>query len=194
MHVHASVIMEAQTSQGPKMVRAWHWDIIPILDDDRLVANHAEAHYMLNALERGEGMWWKHPETQRLYHRETLLEDLHDLTVREMEARGYNHKTPITNPSDRYMSVLSLRESREWRNQDMADLFRKWEAEGRWDAAGGFHSGKIKKRNGIILGFHEPRSAINPPRQTMKELSHRYLHREWTKADRERLKKVMSER
>jgi hypothetical protein len=108
------------------MVRAWAWEITTWLDDNRLPAAHAETHYMLNALARGSGLWFLHPETQRWWGREPELRRLHDQIVEWMNARGMAHNSPTPGPRGDMETTDDVRF-----NQDLADLYRKWELEGR---------------------------------------------------------------
>lgn len=119
------------------MVRVWHPDIIPIIDDKRLPAAHNEAHMILAALERKKG-WWKHPETQIWVGRADQLRGLHDQAAEEMLARGYNHKSPVEGVrnapcSEEWFSPIpDYKETWiTWFLRDLADLYVKWSEEGR---------------------------------------------------------------
>lgn len=130
------------------MVRAWHFDVIPLLDDERLTANHSEAHMMMRSLKRAGGGWFSHPETQTFYWHPQWLAWLHDLTVEEMARRGYpsghDHKTPAEYKADS-VGIYTTYEPGfpsykdtlyDWLVRDYADLYAKWEKERRWDEEG----------------------------------------------------------
>jgi hypothetical protein len=126
------------------------------LDEERLLANHSEAHLMMNAIDGARRRpatdrvgWWEHPETQVWAEQPEHLAFLHDLTVEVMRLRGYpsgaDHQTPpifLPFPFDleRFQSGLARigykASSGAWLSRDMADLYVKWDAEGRWDAEG----------------------------------------------------------
>jgi hypothetical protein len=128
------------------MVRVWHEDVVPFLDDNRLPAAHAEIHYIMNALGRGRGLFWRHPETQRFYKMEPILRHLHDQTVEHMTKRGMNHKSPLDGPRmTPKQSVVLMDRSTEWMDQDLADLYRKWTMEGR------IHDGMVELGAAVIL-------------------------------------------
>jgi len=164
------------------MVRAWHWDIVPILDDNRLPAAHAELHYIMAALKRGTGMFWKHPETQKFYGCEAVLRFLHNQTVNVMDIRGYKHNSPLPGPTvDPALTTLFSAMSATWYAQDLADLYRKWTMEGRITQEEGcypaYHTGSIfakepedvppetptfgaLKGGKVVIGFRKPRGPI----------------------------------
>jgi hypothetical protein len=192
------------------MVRIWHDEIIDMLDDTRLPAAHAEVHYILGALARGTGVWWKHPETQRWYRREHELRAHHDKLAELMLARGYQHKSPTPGPR------LPARDAKPFwfhtpdyletsLEQDMADLYRKWGAEGRIaigelglvtevrlgapitaNPLGVDPIGKLKSGR-LVYGFKEARWPRPTPSNCTafankaKDCAATHPHREWTK-------------
>jgi len=162
------------------MVRAWHWDIVPILDDNRLPAAHAELHYIMAALRRGTGMFWKHPETQKFYGCEAVLRYLHNQTVDVMDIRGYKHNSPLDGPAVHpENTTVFAAMSATWYQQDLADLYRKWTMEGRITQEEGcypaYHTGGIIYKDDLdaphpplgylkggkaVYGFRKPRGPI----------------------------------
>lgn len=194
-----------------KIVRQWHSELTPWLDDARILAQHAEAHYIDSALERGSGIWWRHPETQRFRDYRPALRALHRQSVEEIRLRGYNHWTPMEGfeySSAWHVSFMQydcFEEPYAWLNQDKADLYRKWTKEGRWrycllesgQFGWFFDAGRMRKRDsaGNHTGFHPPRRplVLQPDMLEYREIAERYYHREWSKADKLRLRVLMDE-
>jgi hypothetical protein len=72
------------------------WDIPPDkLCRQHLLGEHYELHAMWNVLTRGKAGYATHPETKRWKGKLKALYRVHEEIVREMIARGYNHKSPL---------------------------------------------------------------------------------------------------
>jgi hypothetical protein len=70
------------------------WDIPPNrLCSKHLLGEHTELHAIWNILTQGKKGYSSHPETKRWKLR--ALFHVHEEIVREMLARGYNHKSPL---------------------------------------------------------------------------------------------------
>lgn len=184
------------------MVRVWHPRIIGALDDNRLPAAHAEIHYITNALVRGQGQWWLHPETQRWYGREAELRFLHNMCVDEMLRRGMNHLTPLHGHTLDPLVTASIQELLGWQERDAFDLYLKWARESRIVShtviPTQIHLGTLKKTGGF-----NPDNAGGVSRALAVELAqygfNLYLQhtldiREWTKQDREALRVQVADR
>ena len=71
------------------------WDLHPgYLSRQNLLGQHAEIHALYSVITGGKKGYALHPETRRWQERPDLLRRAHDLTVMEMELRGFNHKSP----------------------------------------------------------------------------------------------------
>jgi len=76
------------------------WDV-PVQDLCRkhLLGEHRELHAIWSILLHGKKGYRNHPETQRWIWHLDKLKRRHDSQVREMERRGYSHRSPlIENP------------------------------------------------------------------------------------------------
>jgi hypothetical protein len=72
------------------------WDLDPsILCRKHLLGEHRELHAIWTVITQGKKGYSRHPETLRWKGRLTALYSRHNLLVREMEARGYNHRSPL---------------------------------------------------------------------------------------------------
>lgn len=73
------------------------WDLPPsILCRQHLLGEHRELHAIWTYLTTGKGgAYRKHPETLRWKNRLLPLFKRHDVLVKEMEARGYNHQSRL---------------------------------------------------------------------------------------------------
>jgi hypothetical protein len=74
------------------------WDVTPkCLCRQHLLGEHRELHGLWNILTKhsAKGGYSKHPETLRWVGRLKALYARHEVLVKEMERRGYNHKTPL---------------------------------------------------------------------------------------------------
>jgi hypothetical protein len=62
-----------------------------------LLGEHRELHGLWNILtkHKGKGGYANHPETKRWVGKTAALYTRHEALVREMEARGYNHASPL---------------------------------------------------------------------------------------------------
>lgn len=184
------------------MVRVWHPELIPVLDDNRLLAGHAETHYIDGALTRKGGMWWQHPETQRMRPIHEVLRSMHYELASEMLLRGYNHKSPMGGlhlfDTDLEVAIYGTEQldcffhRYDWLKQDKADLYRKWSREARWDFKEYlFNPGSLIRGHPGM--FHPPRrpQIITPDYFEYRQIAEAHPHREWTKADSKRLKAQM---
>ncbi len=72
------------------------WDIPPArLCRQHLLGEHAELHALWAILTENRTGYAKHPETVRWRGRLRALYRRHDAEVREMERRGYRHRSPL---------------------------------------------------------------------------------------------------
>jgi len=73
------------------------WDIAErLLCDKHLLGEHHELHCIWSILTgRGRGGYERHPETKRWRGKLSALYKRHDRMVREMQRRGFNHKSPL---------------------------------------------------------------------------------------------------
>jgi len=72
------------------------WDV-PVEDLCRkhLLGEHRELHGLWSILTNGKAGYSKHPETKRWVGHLRALQERHSVQVREMERRGYNHRSPL---------------------------------------------------------------------------------------------------
>jgi len=72
------------------------WDVSPKkLCRKHLLGEHRELHALWIILTEGRKGYSKHPETLRWVGKLAALYRRHEDLVREMERRGYNHKSPL---------------------------------------------------------------------------------------------------
>lgn len=72
------------------------WDLHPgYLSRNSLLGQHAEIHALLSVLEGSKKGYRSHPETLRWKGHLDRLKGKHDLTVKEMNLRGYRHASPV---------------------------------------------------------------------------------------------------
>ncbi len=72
------------------------WDIHPgYLDRGGLLGQHAEIHAIWSVLRAGGGGYSRHPEVLRWRGYEGRLAIVHEITVREMDLRGFGHASPL---------------------------------------------------------------------------------------------------
>ena len=72
------------------------WDLEPRkLCRNHLLGEHRELHALWSILVNGKKGYSKHPETLRWKGKLKALYNRHEKIVREMEKRGYLHKTPL---------------------------------------------------------------------------------------------------
>lgn len=72
------------------------WDLPPkILCRQHLLGEHRELHGLWNILTLGKRGYSQHPETLRWVGKSAALYARHEELVREMEARGYVHRSPL---------------------------------------------------------------------------------------------------
>ena len=71
------------------------WDIHPgYLSRQSLLGQHAEIHALYSVISGTKKGYSKHPETKRWNDKLGGLVHIHDLTVLEMQLRGFNHVSP----------------------------------------------------------------------------------------------------
>ena len=76
------------------------WDIhVKHLCRKHLLGEHRELHGLWNILTKhgGKGGYSQHPETKRWVDKTRALYERHQALVKEMESRGYNHRSPLDN-------------------------------------------------------------------------------------------------
>lgn len=72
------------------------WDVEPeLLCRAHLLGEHRELHGLWNILTLGKTGYAGHPETKRWRGKLAALYGRHDRLVREMERRGYDHRSPL---------------------------------------------------------------------------------------------------
>jgi len=72
------------------------WDVPPDrLCSKHLLGEHAELHAVWSILTTGKKGYSSHPETRRWEGKLAALYARHERLVREMEGRGYSHKSPL---------------------------------------------------------------------------------------------------
>ncbi len=72
------------------------WDIDPgFLNDQSLLGEHRELHGLVSIHVNGKTGYARHPETLRWKHALTGLWFRHEVLVREMLLRGFNHLSPL---------------------------------------------------------------------------------------------------
>lgn len=72
------------------------WDLHPgYLSRNSLLGQHAEIHALLSVLKGSKKGYRSHPETLRWKGHLDRLKGKHDLTVKEMNLRGYRHASPV---------------------------------------------------------------------------------------------------
>ena len=72
------------------------WDIHPgYLSRNSLLGQHAEIHALFSVIKDCRKGYGSHPETLRWKGQLGKLKCRHDLTVKEMELRGYRHASPL---------------------------------------------------------------------------------------------------
>lgn len=102
-------------------MRIWH-PIPPFcLDRKRLLGEHNELHAIFKILSKNLPAYRHHPEVMRWKGRLTALSVRHELLVREMRYRGYNHKSPLATT---HLDTLSWPET--WQTiEEMRELLAK---------------------------------------------------------------------
>jgi hypothetical protein len=83
------------------MVRIW---CVPVTELDRqhLLGEHKELHVIWSVIVNNKKGYSRHPETLRFKNDPygiRKLEHRHEQQVREMQRRGYNHKSPLPQAS-----------------------------------------------------------------------------------------------
>jgi len=72
------------------------WDIDPkFLCRNHLLGEHNELHAMWNIITQDKKGYSNHPETKRWKGKLRALFSVHEEIVQEMQARGYNHLSPL---------------------------------------------------------------------------------------------------
>ncbi|MFC1479921.1 pyrimidine dimer DNA glycosylase/endonuclease V [Candidatus Omnitrophota bacterium] len=95
------------------------WDIpTSKLCRNHLLGEHRELHAIWNILTKGKKGYSHHPETLRWAGKLKALYLRHEEEVKEMEKRGYNHKSPLTqkkatgkNRQDTYVDSIRAQKS-----------------------------------------------------------------------------------
>jgi hypothetical protein len=73
------------------------WDLNPgYLNRQSLLGEHREIHAVFSIIENEKRGYARHPETLRWMGRLPALAHRHDLVVSEMQLRGYQHHSPVT--------------------------------------------------------------------------------------------------
>lgn len=95
------------------LVRIW---CVPcyILNGQRLNGEHRELHVVFGALiKKRNGVkagWQNHPQVLRFENHLGMLVDRHEQQVKEMERRGWNHKSPLIYdfeiPKEKYIYTM----------------------------------------------------------------------------------------
>lgn len=71
------------------------WDVHPgYLYYNSLLGQHAEIHALLSVIAGSKKGYSNHPEALRWQNKKEALIKMHDLTVKEMNLRGFNHASP----------------------------------------------------------------------------------------------------
>lgn len=77
------------------------WDLHPgYLNRQSLLGEHRELHGLASILRNGKRGYSKHPETLRWVGFEWALRQRHQLLAAEMTLRGYQDKTPLSEPAN----------------------------------------------------------------------------------------------
>jgi Pyrimidine dimer DNA glycosylase len=87
------------------------WDVPPErLCRQHLLGEHRELHGLWNILtvHEGKGGYAQHPETLRWVGKTRALFQRHQALVREMEGRGYHHRSPLDRRDARGISSQSV--------------------------------------------------------------------------------------
>lgn len=72
------------------------WDVEPVcLCRAHLLGEHRELHALWTILSENRSGYMAHPETKRWIGKLAALYNRHEILVREMERRGYIHKSPL---------------------------------------------------------------------------------------------------
>lgn len=72
------------------------WDIPPEkLCRNHLLGEHSEIHALWSIITKNKNGFSNHPETKRWKGRMKGLFNRHEEVAREIEKRGYNHKSPL---------------------------------------------------------------------------------------------------
>lgn len=72
------------------------WDLpVEVLCRQHLLGEHRELHAIWSILINDKKGYRKHPEVMRWEGKLPMLWIRHELQVKEMHARGYNHKSPL---------------------------------------------------------------------------------------------------
>lgn len=79
-------------------MRIWHPIPCSELDRQRLLGEHRELHCIYTVLTQGKKGYSRHPETLRWRGHLPALVARHNEQVEEMQARGWNHHSPLTAP------------------------------------------------------------------------------------------------
>lgn len=102
-------------------MRIWHPHLLPLLNRQRLLGQHREIHGLLTIAFDNRKAYRNHPLIKWCFNYPDWLGVYHDLVVKEMCIRGYNHHTPVTWPYNaRAKTPCELNET--YLLRDMTDL------------------------------------------------------------------------
>lgn len=75
-------------------MRIWDLDV-SVLCKNHLSGEHRELHAIWSVLTKGKKGYRNHPEVKRWDGKLLALKARHDAQVKEMDRRGWNHKSPL---------------------------------------------------------------------------------------------------
>jgi hypothetical protein len=85
------------------------WDISPKeLCRNHLLGEHAELHALWSIVTCGKTGYSHHPETLRWHGKLKALYNRHEQLVKEMEGRGYIHRSPLDKESAQGLAVQDV--------------------------------------------------------------------------------------
>ena len=76
-------------------MRSWHPIHPRKLDRQHLLGEHVELHVLFKVISEDQDGWRHHPERKRWEGHLPALVARHDMIVKEMLKRGYNHESPL---------------------------------------------------------------------------------------------------
>lgn len=111
------------------------WDIhVKHLCRKHLLGEHRELHGLWNILTKhgGKGGYSNHPETKRWIGKLKALYTRHEDLVKEMSARGYNHRSPLdkklaTGREVQKIFINTIKEQKEILYKKPCECFKKKE-------------------------------------------------------------------
>ena len=101
------------------------WDSIPCkkLCNNHLLGEHREIHAIWNTFRDKHKRHYNNPEMKRWKEKMKALYNRHEEEVREMERRGFNHKSPLM-PKD-FASGKEVQDEFIYTEQDHIDTLRQ---------------------------------------------------------------------